>query len=152
MCGGGGGRTLTHIVLKDMALAYSPTLLGYVTWTLWFAYDDDWCASFISEYVKVEKSSISFKTAFCQILCRVCRPRSMVLICVLLFFSVLLVSVLRGHSFCFHPRHNGHALRLRRVFYPRFYPLHLFSYLNSWERASMFSFECSDRWLEDCQY
>ena len=24
-----------------------------------------------------------------------------------------------------------------------FYPLHLFSYLNSWERASMFPFECS---------
>ena len=28
-------------------------------------------------------------------------------------------------------------------FYPRFYPLHLFSYLNSWERASIFPFECS---------
>ena len=28
------------------------------------------------------------------------------------------------------------------VFYPRFYPLHLFSYLNSWERASIFPFEC----------
>ena len=41
----------------------------------------------------------------------------------------------------FHPRHNG--LRFRRIFYPRFYPLHLFSYLNSWERASIFPFECS---------
>ena len=28
-------------------------------------------------------------------------------------------------------------------FYLRFYPLHLFSYLNSWERASIFPFECS---------
>ena len=34
-------------------------------------------------------------------------------------------------------------LRLRRILYPRFYPLHLFSYLNSWERASIFPFECS---------
>ena len=32
--------------------------------------------------------------------------------------------------------------RLRRIFYPRFYPVHLFSYLNSWERASIFPFEC----------
>ena len=30
-----------------------------------------------------------------------------------------------------------------RIFYPKFYPLHLFSYLNSWERASIFPFECS---------
>ena len=29
---------------------------------------------------------------------------------------------------------------LRRIFYTRFYPLHLFSYLNSWERASIFPF------------
>ena len=55
------------------------------------------------------------------------------------FFSVRLLSVLRGHSF-FHPRHNS---RLRRSFYPRFYLLHLFSYLNSWERTSIFPFECS---------
>ena len=34
-------------------------------------------------------------------------------------------------------------LRLRRKFYPRFYPLRLFSYLNSWERASISPFECS---------
>ena len=39
----------------------------------------------------------------------------------------------------FHPRHS---VRLRRIFYPRFYPLHLFSYLNSRERASIFPFEC----------
>ena len=31
----------------------------------------------------------------------------------------------------FHPRHNGNDLRLQRIFYPRFYPLQLFSYLNS---------------------
>ena len=29
------------------------------------------------------------------------------------------------------------------IFYHRFYPLQLFSYLNSWERASIFPFECS---------
>ena len=34
-----------------------------------------------------------------------------------------------------HPRHNGQWPR--RMFYPRFYPLHLFSRLNSWEKASM---------------
>ena len=34
-------------------------------------------------------------------------------------------------------------LRLWRIFYPRFYPIHIFSYLNSWERASIFPFECS---------
>ena len=33
----------------------------------------------------------------------------------------------------FHPRHND--LWLRRIFYPRFYPLHFFPYLNSSERA-----------------
>ena len=44
-----------------------------------------------------------------------------------LFFSFLHLSV----------------LRLRRIFYPRFYPLHLFSYLNSWDGASIFPFECS---------
>ena len=31
----------------------------------------------------------------------------------------------------------------KRFFYPKFYPLHLFSHLNSWERASIFPFECS---------
>ena len=41
----------------------------------------------------------------------------------------------------YHPRHND--LRLRRIFYTRFYRLHLFSYLNSWERASIFPFNCS---------
>ena len=35
----------------------------------------------------------------------------------------------------FHPRHNGQ--------WPRFNPLHLLSCLNSWERPSIFPFECS---------
>ena len=52
-------------------------------------------------------------------------------------------SVLRGHSAFFIPATTANDLRLRRIFYPRFYPLHLFSYLNSWERASIFPFECS---------
>ena len=43
----------------------------------------------------------------------------------------------------FIPAATANDLRLRRIFYPRCYPLHLFSYLNSWERASMFLFECS---------
>ena len=41
------------------------------------------------------------------------------------------------------PATTANDLRLRRIFYPRLYPLHLFSYLNSWERASIFPFECS---------
>ena len=43
----------------------------------------------------------------------------------------------------FIPATMANDLRLWRIFYPRFYPLHLFSYLNSWERASIFPFECS---------
>ena len=43
----------------------------------------------------------------------------------------------------FHPATTANDLRLQRIFYPRFYPLHLFSYINSWERASIFPFECS---------
>ena len=44
-------------------------------------------------------------------------------------------------SFCFFiPATTANDLRLWRILYPRFYPLHLFSYLNSWERASIFPF------------
>ena len=43
----------------------------------------------------------------------------------------------------FIPTTTANDLRLRRIFYPRCYPLHLFSYLNSCERANMFPFECS---------
>ena len=62
-----------------------------------------------------------------------------------IFFYYLfrLLSVLRGHSGFFIPARTTNDLRLRRIFYPRFYPSHLFSYLNSWERASSFAFECS---------
>ena len=55
------------------------------------------------------------------------------------FFSVRLLSVLRGHSF-FHPRHNGQWPPTSKDFLSQIYPLHLFSYLNSWERASIFPF------------
>ena len=63
-----------------------------------------------------------------------------------LFFSFVL-----AFDFCrfcmiirfFHPRHNGQWPPSSKDFYPRFYPLHLFSYLNSLERASIFPFECS---------
>ena len=40
----------------------------------------------------------------------------------------------------FIPATTVNDLRLRRIFYPIFYPLHLFSFLNSLERASFFSF------------
>ena len=43
----------------------------------------------------------------------------------------------------FIPAKTVNDLRLRRMFYPRLYPLNLFSYLNSWERASIFPFKCS---------
>ena len=43
----------------------------------------------------------------------------------------------------FIPATTANDLRLRRIFYPRVYPLYLFSYINSWERASIFPFECS---------
>ena len=45
--------------------------------------------------------------------------------------------VLRGHSVFFIPTITANDLRLRRIFYPRLNPLHLFSYLNSLERASI---------------
>ena len=60
-------------------------------------------------------------------------------VCWWFFFSVRLLSVLYGLI----PVTMANDLRLWRIFYPRFYPLHLFSYLNSWERASIFPFECS---------
>ena len=43
----------------------------------------------------------------------------------------------------FIPATTANDLRPRRIFYPRLYPLHWFSYLNSWERDSIFPFECS---------
>ena len=50
-----------------------------------------------------------------------------------LFFSVRLLSVLRGHSVFLLPATTANDLRLRRIFYAGFNPLHLFSYLNSWK-------------------
>ena len=64
-------------------------------------------------------------------------------ICFCLFFTIRLLSVLSGHSGFFIPATTANDLRLRRIFYPRFYPLHLYSYLISRERASIFLFECS---------
>ena len=57
-----------------------------------------------------------------------------------------LCSIIVGSAWSFVffiPATTANDLRLRRIFYPRFYPLHLFFYLNSWERASIFPFECS---------
>ena len=58
-----------------------------------------------------------------------------------LFFNVRLLSVLRGHSF-FHPRHNGQWPPNSKDFLSQILSITLFSYLNSWERASIFPLEC----------
>ena len=47
------------------------------------------------------------------------------------FLCVRLLSVLRGHAVFSIPATTANDLRLQRIFYPRFYPLHLFFYLNS---------------------
>ena len=59
------------------------------------------------------------------------------------FLSVRLLSVLRGHSFFSSPTQRPMISDFEGFFCPRFYPLHLFSNLNSWERASIFPYECS---------
>ena len=46
------------------------------------------------------------------------------------FFSVPLLSVLRALSFFFIPPTTANDLRLRRIFYPRFYPLHFIFFLS----------------------
>jgi len=51
------------------------------------------------------------------------------------FLSVRHLSVLHGHSFFFIHTTTANDLRLWRIFYPTFYPLHLFSYLNYGETA-----------------
>ena len=59
------------------------------------------------------------------------------------FFSDRLLSVLHGHSVFSSPPQRPMTSDFERIFYPRCYPLLLFSYLNSWERTSIFPFECS---------
>ena len=59
------------------------------------------------------------------------------------FFSV---STFVGSAWSFGffiPATTANDLWLRRIFYPRFYPSHLFSYLNSWERTSFSILKCS---------
>ena len=58
------------------------------------------------------------------------------------FFNVRLLSVLCGHSVFSSSPQRPITSDFDGFFYPRFYPLHLFSYLNSWERASIFPFKC----------
>ena len=41
-------------------------------------------------------------------------------------FSVRLLSVLRGHSVFSIPATTANDFQLRRIFYPRFYPLHFY--------------------------
>ena len=59
------------------------------------------------------------------------------------FLSVWLFVVSTWSFGFFITTTTANDLRLWRIFYPSFCPLHLFSYLNSWERASIFPFECS---------
>ena len=61
----------------------------------------------------------------------------------LVFFSVRLLSVLCGHSVFSSPPQRPMTSDVEGFFYHRLYPLNLFSYHNSWERASIFPFECS---------
>ena len=49
------------------------------------------------------------------------------------------LSVLRGHSFFFIPATMANDLRLRRILYPRFNPLHLF-YILILEKEPVFPF------------
>ena len=58
------------------------------------------------------------------------------------FFSVRLLSVLRGHSFFSFPPQRPMTSDFEG-FLSQILSITLFSYLNSWERASMFPFECS---------
>ena len=44
--------------------------------------------------------------------------------------------------FCSSPPQRPMTSNFEGIFYPRFYPLQLFLYLNSWERASIFPFQC----------
>jgi len=61
-------------------------------------------------------------------------------VCFVLFFSVRLLSVLRGHSFFLIPATTANTLRLRRIFYPRFYPLHIL--ILEKEPFSLFNVQC----------
>ena len=51
---------------------------------------------------------------------------------VLLLFLLLFFYLLRGHSIFSSPPQRPTTSDFEGFFYPRFYPLHLFSYLNSW--------------------
>ena len=61
----------------------------------------------------------------------------------LLFLAFDFLSFLHGHSVFSSPPQRPMTFDFERFFYPIFYPLYLFSYLNSWERASIFPSECS---------
>ena len=59
------------------------------------------------------------------------------------FFSVWLLSVLRGHSVFSSPPQRPMTSNFEGFSIPDFIHCILFSYLNFWERASIFPFECS---------
>ena len=73
------------------------------------------------------------------------KRKSIVLIIIILYTLFLFCFVFKRSTFVdsawsfvfFIPTTAANDLRLQRIFYPRCYPLHLFSYLNSWERASI---------------
>ena len=61
------------------------------------------------------------------------------------FFSVGLLSVLRGHSLFSSPSQWRMTSDFEGISIPDFIPLHLFSCLNSWERASTGSYVTKNR-------
>ena len=60
-----------------------------------------------------------------------------------LFFSVRLLSVLRGHSVFSFPPQRPMTFEFEGFSVPDCIHYIYFSYLNSWERASIFPFQCS---------
>ena len=84
-----------------------------------------------------------------------CHPSSLqghVIISLVIYITTFDLFLILSFDFCrfwvvfdfFIHATTANELRLRRIFYPRCYPLYLFSYLNSWERASisLFNVEC----------
>ena len=60
-----------------------------------------------------------------------------------IFFDRSTLSVLRGHSFFSSPPQRPMTSDFEGFSIPDFIHYILFTYLNSWERASIFPFECS---------
>ena len=106
--------------------------------------------AFVDKWPLFRTSETTYPIFTGQIKTGLCRQETTIRSFVFVFFSVRLLSVLHGHLVFIIPDTTANDLRLRRIFYPRFYPLHFFSYLNSSERASicllMFSAKQGNYW------